>query len=344
MYQQMEALQKAADPKIVLKPNMKEDDWDRGLKRSDAPSADGVALSQQPVAFVYGNTPVTREQLGEYLIARYGADCIELMVNKLVVEKECAQRCITVSEAELGAALKKDIEMSKAASLEDFIKNYLRAHRTTLYGYREDVLRPKLLLAKLSRANVKVEAGDLRKASEAYHGEKADCQIIMWPRTPQDHEIAVKQYAQIRKTPEEFNRIAKTQASPHLAADGGHIPPFARHTTGNENVEKEVFALREGEITPVVETPQGYIVARLNRKIPATKPPEDPAAAAEERAKWEAEIMDKKSVMAIPQEFAKLREAATPNILLRAALREEDWIREVKQEIRGTETKPAPKN
>ncbi len=342
MYEQMAALQKAADPKIVLKPNMAEDDWDRGLKRGEAPSTDGVPLAQQPVAFIYGNTPVTREQLGEYLIARYGADCVELMVNKLIVEKECAQRGITVSEAEIAAALKKDIEMSKAASQEDFIKNYLRSHRTTLFGYREDVLRPKLLLAKLARAHVKVEPEDLRKASEAYHGEKADCQIIMWPRTPQDHEIAVKQYTQIRKNPEDFNRIAKTQASPHLATDGGHIPPFARHTTGNENVEQEVFALREGEITPVIETPQGYIVARLNRKIPATKPPQDSAAAADERARWEAEIMEKKSVMAIPQEFAKLREAATPNILLRSTLREEDWIREVKQEIRGTEVKPGP--
>jgi hypothetical protein len=340
LVKQMAALQKAANPKIVLKPILAADNWDRhdGLERVDAPPANGLPLAQQPVAYIYDTTPVTREQLGEYLIARYGAEGVELMVNKMIVEKECAERGITVSEAEIEAALKKDVEISKAASMEDFIKDYLRANRTTLYGYREDVLRPKLLLAKLARGHVKVEPDDLHKAAEAYHGEKAECQIIMWPHTPQDHEIAIKQYDRIRKAPEEFDRAAKTQASPRLAAEAGRIPPFARHTTGNENVENEVFALRPGEITPIVETPQGYVVARLNRRIPADKPPEDPAAAAAERAKWEAEIMEKKSLVQIPAEFAELRKAAAPNILLRAVIREEDWIREVKQEISGTES------
>jgi hypothetical protein len=348
MFGKMKALQAAADPKIVLKPILNDDNWDRrdGLKHVEAPAANGLPLSQQPVAYIYGTTAVTREQLGEYLIARYGAECIDLMVNKIIVEKECADAGITVSEAEIEAALKKDIEISKAASKDDFIQHYLRSNRTTLYGYREDVLRPKLLLAKLARRHVKVEPDDLRQASEAYHGEKAECQIIMWPHTPQEHEIAIKQYDRIRKDPQEFDRAAKTQASSRLAAEAGRIPPFARHTTGSDTVEKEVFALRDGEITPIVETPQGYVVARLNKRVSATKPPDDPAAAAAERARWEAEIVEKKSLLQIPAEFAKLREKAAPNVLLRATLREQDWIREVKQEISGTESRgaqPAPK-
>src|SRR5205807_393395 len=116
-------------------------------------------------------TAVTREQLGEYLIARYGAERLDLMVNKLIVEQECAARAITVSEAEVEAALEKDVKTAQAADRADFVKNVLRANRTTLYGYREDVLRPKLLLAKLARGNVTVEADDLRRAFEAYHGE-----------------------------------------------------------------------------------------------------------------------------------------------------------------------------
>jgi parvulin-like peptidyl-prolyl isomerase len=347
MFDKMKALQAAADPQIILKPILEKDNWDRqdGLKHVEAPPGNGLPPSQQPVAYIYGTTPVTREQLGEYLIARYGADCVDLMVNKMIVEKECAARSIAVSEEEIEAALKKDIDISKAADEKDFIRNYLRSNRTTLYGYREDVLRPKLLLAKLARTHVQVEPDDLRKAAEAYHGERAECQVIMWPHSPQEHEIAIKQYARIRKSPEEFDRAARTQANPRLAAEAGRIPPFARHTTGNENVEKEVFALKAGEITPIIETPQGYVVARLNKRIPADKPPDDPAAAAAERAKWEAEIMEKKSLMQIPAEFAQLREAAAPNVLLRAVLREQDWIREVKQEISGTEdARPATKN
>jgi len=333
IFEEMKVLQKAAAPKIALKPILPDDDWDRKVDKVDAPPADGVPTAQQPVAFIYGTTPVTREQLGEYLIKRYGADRIELMVNKMIVDKACAEHGITVSEAEIEAALAEDIKTANAGTKKQFIQEYLRANQTNLYGYREDLLRPKLLLTKLARGHVKVEEEDLRKAAEAYHGEKAECQIIMWARTPQDHEIAIKQYDVIRKGKEEFDRVAKMQASPRLAAKAGLIEPFSRHTTGNDDLEKEVFALREGELTPLVETPQGYVVARLNRRIPAERPTDDPAQAAAERAKWEAEILEKKSQKQIPVEFAKLRTAAAPNILLQPMLREEDWIRDVKKEI-----------
>jgi hypothetical protein len=344
MPSEMEKMQKAADPKIVLKPDLKDDDWvhAEGFKRVEVPFPEGLPRSQQPVAYIYGTTAVTREQLGEYLILRYGAERVGLMVNKYIVEKECAERGVTVSEAEIEAALENDIKISQAGSREKFIQEYLRANRTTLFGYREDVIRPKLLLAKLARAHVKVEPDDMQKAFEAYHGEKAECQIILWPRSPRDHEIAIKQYERIRKSPAEFDTAARTQASARLAATAGRIDPFGRHMSGSEDLEREVFALRPGEITPVVETPQGYVVARLVRRLPATPAPQDPAAAAAERARWEEEILKKKAEMQIPAEFAKLRDAAAPNLILRPMLREDDWLREVKQEISGVQPQTAP--
>jgi hypothetical protein len=342
---EMAKVQRAANPKIALKTNLPDDNWvrDKGFEPVDVPPLPGVPPAQQPVAYIYGSTAVTREQLGEYLIARFGADCVGLMVNKMIIEKECGERGIKVSEAEIEEALRKDIEIAQAGTKERFIKEYLRANRTTLYGYREDVLRPELLLAKLARTHVKVEAEDLKKAFEAYHGERAQCRIILWPRTPRDHEIAIKQWDKIRKSPDpalEFERTAKLQASAKLASQAGLIDPFGRHSTGNEELEREVFRLREGDMTPVVETPEGYVVARLVRRIAPTPEPADPAAAAAERAQWEEEILRKKAKMQIPAEFAKLREAAAPNLILRPVLREEDWMREVKQEITGADPMP----
>src|SRR5262249_1943986 len=34
------------------------------------------------VAYIYGNTPITREELGEYLIERLGAERIDFLVNR----------------------------------------------------------------------------------------------------------------------------------------------------------------------------------------------------------------------------------------------------------------------
>jgi hypothetical protein len=344
MFEEMSKLQKGANPKIVLKPDLKEDDWarDEGFKRVDAAPVDGLPRSQQPVAYIYDTHPITREQLGEYLILRYGAERVGLMVNKIIVEKECAERGITVSQAEVEATLENDIKISQAGSKEKFIQEYLRANRTTLYGYLEDVVRPKLLLAKLARQNVKVEPADMQMAFDAYHGEKVECQIILWPRTPRDHEIAIKQFERFRKSAAEFDAAARTQASARLAATAGRIDPFGRHMSGSDDLEREVFALNPGEITPVVETPQGYVVARLIRKIPGTPPPQDPVEAAAERSRWEEEILRKKAELHIPAEFAKLREAAAPNLILQPMLREDDWLREVKKEISGLDSQSGP--
>ena len=41
------------------------------------------------VAYIYGSIPITREDLGEYLIARKGLDTVELLVNKRIIEHAC---------------------------------------------------------------------------------------------------------------------------------------------------------------------------------------------------------------------------------------------------------------
>src|SRR5262245_34756609 len=42
--------------------------------------------SQRVVAYIYGSVPITRQDLGEYLIERFGAGRLELLVNKKVIE------------------------------------------------------------------------------------------------------------------------------------------------------------------------------------------------------------------------------------------------------------------
>src|SRR6266550_2358404 len=53
------------------------------------PSTD---YSQRVVAYVYNTIPITREDLGEYLIARQGSDKVELLVNKRIIEVACQKQ------------------------------------------------------------------------------------------------------------------------------------------------------------------------------------------------------------------------------------------------------------
>lgn len=315
-------LRQAASPKILLKT---EDDHGRGGEEV----REQMGRAQQPVAILHGNVAVTREQLAEYLIARYGADRLELLVNRIIVDRICSEKSVTVSDAEVDAALEEHLKGS-GVSRDIFVRDVLRPSRKTMYEFREDGLRSGLAMAKLVKPTIRVEEAELTRGFEAYYGEQFECRLILWPRTPRDQEIAIKEYDVMRKSAPEFDRIARNQANPRLAAKGGEIPRFGLGGFGNENVEREVAQLQEGQMTRLIETPEGYAVLKLIKRHPART---DVKLAGDIRTGLEREVIVRKTQMAIPVEFQRLREAASPNLLMRPVLREEELARQVQKEI-----------
>src|SRR5215831_3538563 len=68
---------------------------------AQAPPTPQLPQDKRIVAYIYGNIPVTREELGDYLIARGGYEKVELLVNKKIIEVAAAQRNITVTDLEV---------------------------------------------------------------------------------------------------------------------------------------------------------------------------------------------------------------------------------------------------
>src|SRR5437870_4588563 len=56
--------------------------------------------SKLPVAQIHGNIWITREDLGEFLIARHGYANLELLVNRRIIDHACQQKGVTVTDAE----------------------------------------------------------------------------------------------------------------------------------------------------------------------------------------------------------------------------------------------------
>src|SRR5262245_26011342 len=127
--------------------------------------------SRRVVAYHHGTIPITREDLGEYLIARQGAEKLELLVNRRIIEQACKEKGIVVSGAEVEATFADDLKELKLP-LNDFKNRLLKEYRKTLYEWKEDVVWPKIALTKLCRDRVKVEPRDLSNAFEAYYGER----------------------------------------------------------------------------------------------------------------------------------------------------------------------------
>ncbi len=284
------------------------------VQQSAPPATAGVPsdYSRRVVAYIYGTIPITREELGEYLIARYGRDKLPLLINKRIIEHHCQEKGVSVTAAEVDAALAADVA-DLGINEKQFVDNVLKQYKKTLYEWKEDVIRPRLLMTKLCRARVTVTPEDIAQAYESHYGEKVDCKVIIW-KAAEKNRVMHDIWAKIRSSEEEFERCARSQFEPTLASVGGHIPPVGRHTLTNEKLEKVVFNLRPNEVSEVVETKEGVVVVKCLARVPA-----DTTVTLETvRTKLEKEVFDKKVQQEIPALFQEIQAVAQPKDLLKA--------------------------
>ncbi|MGL4424595.1 MAG: peptidyl-prolyl cis-trans isomerase [Gemmataceae bacterium] len=294
----------------------------------------------RPVAYIYGNVAITRADLAEFLIARGGYDRVEMLVNKMIIETEAQKRGITVTPIEMEAALGEDLKGINVKK-EDFISAVLPKYNKTLFEWMEDVVRPRLLLTKMCKANVKVAEEDLKLEFERQYGEKRDVRIIIWPESDGKKNV-LSAWDQARKSDDEFLRMAKQQANPSLAGTAGHIKPINKHLVAEDKiVETTAFSLREGEVSQVLETKQGYMVMKLLRIIP----PDVNAKYESVKDRISGEVFDMKLSQEIPKMFAELSKLANPQILMKGpppAWRFEKSNKELAEDVRNQPAAGAP--
>jgi PPIC-type PPIASE domain len=305
-----------------------------------SPITDGASTeassenSRRWVAVIFGNIPITREEFGEYLIAR-NTDKLDMLINKRIIEHACREKGVDVTAAEVDAALAEDLR-GMNVGLDVFISKVLKQYNKTLYEWKEDVIRPKIAMTKLCKDRVVITDKDYEDAFQAYFGEKVDCRIILFPKG--EEKQAMQAYGELRKSDADFDRISKQQASPSLASTGGQIKPIAWHTTGNDQLEKEAFSLQPGEISRLIGTPEGSVVLKCVHRIPADKS----KSLAAEREHLQKEIFEKKLQLEMPKLFKELRAQAEPKSFIKRATTQEELEREVTKELKSAASPKKP--
>jgi hypothetical protein len=261
------------------------------------------------VAVIYNNVPITQEEFGKFLTDRGGAEKLELFVNKRIIEAEAAGAGISVTQLEMEAALKQDMD-GITVSYNDFVKVVLPRYGKTLYEWMEDVVRPRLLLSKMCKDEVKVTDDDLKIQYERLHGEKRRVQMIIWPLSDKEGSIP-ERWNKARQSQEEFDAAARAQPNPSLAIAKGHVQPIARHLPAEEKiVEETAFKLKVGEVSEALHTSQGWVVLKLHEVVP----PNPNTTFEKEKAGLHAAAYDQKLQQQIPKKFAELKQKARPDI------------------------------
>jgi hypothetical protein len=319
----LQELRKDADPKFQLE----EHDGEKTLPPGPP---------EQVVATIHGNITLSREQFGEYLIDRYGADRLELFVNRLIIERAAKDKGVTITDEEIDGQLNDYIAKFAQGSKKTLVEQMLRPNKVTLCELRNDVLWPKLMLTKLCRDRVHVTDEELHQAFDAHYGKRVRIQMIMWA-SDQENTMRRK-YALLRDQAEEFERQAKMQPSPELASKAG-ILEFCAHSTGNEEMERIAFKMKPGELSPVMTVPGGVIVFKCLEHLP---PREDVKPEAV-RVSLEKEVAEKKlQVLVMPAVVAELRKQASPILLLKGQLTEDELKRDAVRELTQPEKTIVP--
>lgn len=317
--------------------------------------------NKRVVAYLYGRKmPVTRQELGEYLIQRYGSRSLDLLINRKIVLHEAARRGITITDQEVEAAL---IASLRGMGIDDpdpevakkrFVQGVLKRYKKTLYEWKEDVVRPRLMLEKLSKGRVTVKEDEIQKAYQSIYGPKVKCQLIFWPARERDQVYPI--WEKISKNRDEFDRHARKCFIPSVASRAGVMEPIGRHSTGDPELERVLFGLKEGEVSQIIETGSGeskmLMVAKCIEHYPAST-----IKFEQVRAKLENDVYEKKVASAVGATFLKLREEAHPELLLEKFNPDDNKIilrsripgaeeasekQKAKAAAEGTSVKPAP--
>jgi hypothetical protein len=265
------------------------------------------------VGYIYGNVPIMREELGEFLIARGGHEKLELLCNKKIIETEAARRGITVTAVEIRAGLEEDLR-GLGIDRKDFESQVLPRYNKSLYEWVEDVIRPKLLLTKMCKDRVKVTDDDIKKEFENRFGERRQAKIICWSKD--DLRTAQAQWAEASKGEAEFDAVAKMQADKNLAAACGLVKPIGRHPDSghDKTVVETLYKMKVGEISGILTVSAGLMCIKCTAIVP-----QEPGVTLDDKMKaaLHRELYDKRLTMEIPKFFQELKAVAQPNLLLK---------------------------
>lgn len=266
-----------------------------------SPDQTGASGMQRPLARV-GKDVIPWQIVAEECMLRYGDEVLENIINRTIIFQACRERGVTVTKEEVDQEV---AQIAKKFNLtpENWYAMLQAERNLTPMQYRRDVIWPMLALKKIAGGNVQVTEADLQKAFESAYGERVKARMIMMDNFRRMNDV----WVEARKDPSRFEELAKTNSiEPNSRALSGVIPPIRKHG-GNEELEKEAFKLKPGEISAVVQVGHGRWVIL---KCEGRTEPHVRAMTPEIRQELFAALMEEKTQESVAKVFNQIKETA----------------------------------
>ena len=253
----------------------------------------------KPLALVNG-AEITADQLAAECLARHGATVLETLVNRTLIEQACRKVGITIEAADVTAEIEA---MAKRFSVPtDKWLELIEKERGIKPGqYADDIVWPMLALRLLAREAGEPTADEIRSAYETRFGPAVKARIIASRTREQAENLRAKAVA----TPDDFGALARQHSiDVGSASANGWVQPIRLHS-GDPAFDRAAFALEPGDISPVVQVADQFIVIKCEDRLPAAE-----VTLADATPGLAADLRERKSRQASTEVFRGIQDAS----------------------------------
>jgi parvulin-like peptidyl-prolyl isomerase len=139
--------------------------------------------------------------------------------------------------------------------------------------YAKDIIWPTLALRELAKHQLDVTQQELAEAYESEFGPQVKVRLIALDSASEARRV----HAEAVAKPQEFAALAKRYSKDANSASAyGMIQPIRRHS-GDAKLEAAAFALKEGEVSPIVQVGNLHVLVKCDGHVPARNVPRDDA-------------------------------------------------------------------
>ena len=249
----------------------------------------------QTLAVVNGQD-ITRQQIADECMRRFGEATPKSIINKQLVAAELAKANLQITEADIDAEIAERAK-PHGWSGEKYTKTICSGRNLTLDEFRNSFIWNELALRNLASQNIKVSPKELNKRMDFEFGQRVQIRQIVFDSMQQAQKIQ----AQAAANPANFERLAKEFSVDQVSRPvGGLIAHAIRRNAGFPELENLVFGLKEGEVSRVLPVADKFVIFRCEQIFPAEQITAEQMPAIHER------LIDQISNEKLNDEAAKL--------------------------------------
>jgi parvulin-like peptidyl-prolyl isomerase len=204
--------------------------------------------------------PISRQQLANEAMRRFGNDVLESIINKLLIMNELRELGIQITEADINRSITEKAEKF-GLSADRYLKLIESKRNVKIDQYKNDIVWNELALRRIAESSIKVTPEELAERMEFEFGAKVQVRQIALS----DLEAAKTLREILRAEPGSFEKMAKQHSiDTNSASMGGLLPPIRRNS-GLPEFEKVAFGLQPGQISEIFKVDEVFFVLRCER-------------------------------------------------------------------------------